>query len=131
MNIPRIGTEGQNDGRWRIARLASISIRASLRNNHLLRWAQSRLLLGRSLIRRIGELKRRPVGWSMEFAPDLVGETGYKWTHDCTSDTLQPLADILWTDQLDYEIAVQAWRQGAEWGYRNACRRFDKQVSQS
>jgi hypothetical protein len=64
----------------------------------------------------------------MEFAPSLLGETGYKWTHDCTADTLLPLADIPWTDQLDYEIAVQAWRRGAEWGYRNACTRFDKQA---
>ena len=131
MNIPRIGTEGRSDGRWRIARRVGISIRASLRRSYLLRWVQSRALLGRSLIRRILELKGRPVGWSMEFAPDLVGETGYKWTPDCAADTLQPLAEIPWTDQLDYEIAVQAWRQGAEWGYRNACRRFDKQAVQS
>ena len=131
LNIPRIGTEDRSGGRWRIARRVGISIRASLWRSSLLRWAQSRTLLLRSLIYRIQELKCRPVGWSMEFAPDLVGETGYKWTHDCTSDTLRPLADIPWTDQLDYEIAVQAWRRGAEWGYRNACSRSDKQSVQS
>jgi hypothetical protein len=73
-------------------------------------------MIARSLISRMRELLRGPVGWSMEFAPSLIGETEYKWTPACTQDTLQPLFDIPWTDHLDYEIAVQAWRRGAEWG---------------
>ena len=71
------------------------------------------------------QLGRVPVGWSMEFAPDFLGETGYKWTPDCTQDTLQPMEEQPYRDVLDYQLGIQSGRQGAEWAYRNACRKFD------
>ncbi len=126
MNIPRIGTADQKGVLRRIAHRLDISIRALPRRIFLLRWAQSRGQILPSVAYRIRELWRGPVCWSMEFAPNLVGETGYKWTPACTADTLQPLGNIPWTDHLDFEIAVEAWRRGAEWGHHNACTRFDR-----
>ena len=126
LNIPRIDTADQTHARAHTLHRLNKSIRASLLRIHLLRWAQSRALILRSLVYRIRALWSAPVDWSMEFSPSLVGETGYKWTPACTEDTLQPLDNILWTDHLDLEIAVAAWRRGAEWGYRNACRRSGK-----
>ena len=126
LNIPRIGTADQTHGRPRTLRRLNKSILALLLRIPLLRWAQSRALILRSLVYRIRELCSAPAGWSMEFSPSLVEEIGYKWMPACTEDTLQPLDNIPWTDHLDLEIAAQAWLRGAEWGYRNACRRSGK-----
>ena len=125
LNIPRIGTEAQNDVRLGSIRRACKSIRRRLLCTPLLQWARSRAAITCSLAHRSRVLFRTPVGWVLEFPPDLIGETGYKWTHDCTNDILPPLENNPASDLLDYRTAVQAWRRGAEWGFRNACRRFD------
>lgn len=110
--MPRIGTEGRTHIRSRTLHPLNKSIRALLLRNHLLRWVQSRVSIIRSLLSRTKALWSAPVGWSMEFSPSLIGETGYKWTPTCTG-----------SGKDSCEIAQRPWRRNLEWNGRSVARR--------
>jgi hypothetical protein len=105
-----------------------ISIRARGRVWFLRRWERSNLRRVASLLCKLPQrisatVRERPNcgnGWKLPRSPQ--GLPPYSFLLSCSEYTRQLRDTCPWTDDLEIQTSAEAFRAGAEWAHRTACR---------
>lgn len=107
---------GEDGGHWSSEPLPRISIFVSLLERHPWgRKALSRLNMLRTLRARMALLLDARTVPNLQYRCGLAAQSDLEWIHVCSADMQQVLGSAAWADRLDYRVAEEMWRRGAEY----------------